>query len=334
MNFPDARQGGGQATLARGCALFFAGLTALGLSGGGAAGLNLWWVDARLLPAALASAGLAGAAALLGAFAWRPCMGARRGRLTRWAVGGLLGLTALNALGFWGLLARGDIRTPNWIPASLLWHGMLWLVWRQLRPPAGTNRAPGRPAGVAATALACALLFPLVQAVCFGLTSYRRPADVAVVFGARVYADGRLSDAVADRVRTAVALYHSGAVRRLVMSGGPGDGAVHETEAMTRQAVAWGVPAAAITQDRAGLNTAATVRNTAAGFRGAAGLRPRVLAVSEYYHLPRIKQCYRAAGVEVFTVPARPRQRARYLALRSVLREIPGFWWYAVRRPG
>jgi len=76
---------------------------------------------------------------------------------------------------------------------------------------------------------------------CFGKTDYRRDADVAVVLGARVYADGHLSDALADRVRTACQLYRSGLVKKLLFSGGPGEGAVHETEGMKRMALQLGV---------------------------------------------------------------------------------------------
>ena len=61
-----------------------------------------------------------------------------------------------------------------------------------------------------AVAFACLAIFPLAQMFFFGKTDYRRPADAAVVLGARVYADGRLSDALADRVRTACQLYRDG----------------------------------------------------------------------------------------------------------------------------
>ena len=110
---------------------------------------------------------------------------------------------------------------------------------------------------------------------------------------------------------------------RLVFSGGPGDGPVHETEAMRAMALRLGVPPTAIALDRAGLNTEATVRNTTA-----LATHGRVLAVSEFYHLPRIKLAYQRAGCEVFTVPARPTHWLQAWPLRSVLREIPAFWAY------
>src|SRR5205085_2927019 len=69
---------------------------------------------------------------------------------------------------------------------------------------------------VITVAFACLLAFPLAQIFCFGKTDYRRPADVTVVLGARVYSDGRPSDALADRVRTACALYRDGLTHKLL----------------------------------------------------------------------------------------------------------------------
>jgi vancomycin permeability regulator SanA len=160
---------------------------------------------------------------------------------------------------------------------------------------------------------------------CFGKTDYRRKADVAVVFGARAYASGRPSDALSDRVRTGCALYLEGLVPKLLFSGGPGDGEVHETEAMRRLAESLGVKPEDIILDLEGLSTDATVRNTVPLFRSE-GL-PRVLAVSHFYHLPRIKMRYRREGWEVFTVPAKERYTLRkqpYL----MAREVAALWVY------
>jgi uncharacterized SAM-binding protein YcdF (DUF218 family) len=227
---------------------------------------------------------------------------------------------ALNALTVAWLFLNGSVAVGFPLPASVLFGAGLVVILGQLGSPAAGST--DRPT-LAVTWLGCFLLFPLVQVLCFGRTDYRRPADAAVVFGARVYADGRLSDAVGDRVRTAVELYRQGWVRELVMSGGPGDGAIHETAAMRAEAIRSGVPAAAIRCDLNGLSTAHTVRNTAGEFVGR-----RLLAVSEYYHLPRIKLAYARAGVDVFTVPAAARDWRRTWDLRSVLREVPAFWLY------
>ena len=53
----------------------------------------------------------------------------------------------------------------------------------------------------------------------------------------------------------------------------------------------------------------------------------RIVAVSQFYHLPRIKLAYRRAGWDVLTVPAKSTERTLY----QVAREVPAFWVYYVR---
>ncbi|MBI5232555.1 MAG: YdcF family protein [Coriobacteriales bacterium] len=176
--------------------------------------------------------------------------------------------------------------------------------------------------------LALVVAFPVMQMLFFGTTDYRRPADAAVILGARVMANGALSTAAEDRVRTGVDLYDAGLVRYLVMSGGVGESGVDETVAMRRRAMQLGVPASAIILDHTGVNTDATVANTTGLFR--ARDIERVLAVSQSWHLPRVKLAYLAAGWNVSTVPAttsRPITQTPYL----MLREIPAFWKYWAR---
>lgn len=317
---PSSEAGRG---LARGLALFLGGFILSGLAASlRAPGFdpNLWWIDLRALPLPVAVLVLSTVWAVLLTFALRPNAGWFRLWFSRWVLGGTLAILTLNAAVVLRLFIAGTVSASFPLPASLLFAAALAYVLRQLGRP---ETRPGDWRWLCAAALACVGLFPLLQVLCFGRTDYRRPADVAVVFGARVYADGRLSDAVGDRVRTAVELYRAGLVRELVMSGGPGDGAIHETEAMRAAAIRAGVPTESIRLDPAGLSTADTVRNTASQFAGR-----RVLAVSEFYHLPRIKLAYARAGLDVFTVPAKPQNWRRAWDLRSVFREVPAFWVY------
>jgi len=162
----------------------------------------------------------------------------------------------------------------------------------------------------------------------FGKTDYRRPADIAVVLGARVYADGRPSDALADRVRTACKLYHDGTVKKLLFSGGPGDGSIHETEGMKRMAIQLGVKPEDILLDPHGVNTQATVKNTEAIFQQLHA--SRVLVVSHFYHLPRIKLAYHRDGREVYTVPAKESYLLRQMPF-NMAREVAALWVYYFR---
>ncbi len=316
--------------MALGLGLMLVGGSAIHLAGG--FDFNLWLLDLRLLPARAADAlGLFGGG-LLVAWGIRPGAGPLRQAATI-ALAATFAVVALaNAVMFWSLLGRGLIHTRVPVPLSgilaAVFGGIVWIASgkREVLPD---RNAAWR---TAATALGIFAVFPVLQVFAFGHTDYRRAADVIIVPGARVYADGTLSMAVADRVRTASELYKSGWARHLVVSGGPGDGAVHETEAMRAYAIRLGVAPGDIESDRGGLNTAATVADTLPGLRFG-GRTQRALVVSEFYHLPRLKLAYQRAGVEVFTVPATPGHWLRYWPLRSILREIPGFWSYVVR-PG
>ena len=109
------------------------------------------------------------------------------------------------------------------------------------------------------------------------------------------------------------------------MSGGPGDGAIHETEAMKRLAAQLGVPAERIFTDLNGVDSRATVShtNTYATYLGA----QRILAISHFYHLPRIEFEFTRIGVDVLKAPA---EQSRVIPSipYSIAREIPAFWYY------
>jgi hypothetical protein len=77
-----------------------------------------------------------------------------------------------------------------------------------------------------------------------------------------------------------------------------------------------------------GMNTQATVCNTCRMF-DEHNLR-RILAVSHFYHLPRVKLTYQRYGREVCTVPAQETYRLTALPVYMV-REIVALWVYYVR---
>lgn len=320
--------------VARGLALFlgvFSLLNVVGELRQAGFDANAWWIDLRPLPVWVARLLLFGTALLLLAYALQPSCRRRRARITLAATAGLLGFATANAIGFQLLAARGTIAAGCPVAFSWLVVAALLTVsvalWR--RPLLGHDR----PKAAERTALAlgvaaCLLGFPLAQMLCFGLTDYRRPADAVVVFGARVYANGQASLALTDRVRTACGLYRDGLVGKVIVSGGCGDGVIHETETMRRLALQWGVAPDDILVDAKGVNTEATARQTSALFE-THGLG-RVLAVSHFYHLPRIKLAYQRCGREIYTVPAR---QSRPLARLPwyISREVAALWVYYLR---
>jgi vancomycin permeability regulator SanA len=327
--------------LPRGLALFLGGFALLNIFGNLRApgfDANLWWIDFRAMPTWLSNSLLLISAFCLISFALRPQQSASRRLLTIVCIG-LLGIVAaLNAIEFYILWIRGSIRAGIPIPFSLfVCAALAMILFARTAAVSETNRRKLERQSdrenrlllrVFAVCFACAAIFPFAQMLFFGKTDYRRPADIAVVLGARVYADGRPSDALADRVRTACNLYRNGTVKKLLFSGGPGDGSIHETEGMKRMALQLGVKPEDILLDAHGVNTQATVKNTEALFQQLHA--SRVLVVSHFYHLPRIKLAYHREGWEVYTVPAKESYLLRQMPY-NMAREVAALWVYYFR---
>lgn len=314
------------ALAARALALFLGGFSLLNLLGElrtPGFDANEWWIDLHLLPRYPARIFLVCSAVILLAHGIRPFTAGVLLRLLQLITGTLVLIVTLNIMVFAQLSARGGLYRVFPIPFSAFIAVALLLILLATCYP--------RPAPFWKTLpflLACLFIFPLLQMICFGKTDYRRHADAIVVFGARAYADGRPSQALADRTRTACELYREGYAPLLIFSGGPGDGAIHETESMRAYALSLGVPAEAIVLDYDGLNTDHTVDNTALLFRQYQV--HSALAVSHFYHLPRVKMTYRRAGLTVFTVPAR--EPWPLSSIRTLMtREIVALWAYYLR---
>jgi vancomycin permeability regulator SanA len=323
--------------VARGVALFF-GLFALcnlvGELRTPGFDQNIWWLDLRPLTASV-SAGLLGCVGLLLVWwALRPAAPAWRRWVTAAALVALAVVAVKNGVTFYRVWHEGLIDPRLGVPFSLVLAAVLALLAGAVAssaPAVSRDRRWTRlcTAMVLVAALgACGVLFPLAQQAFFGKTTYARPVQTAVVFGAQVHRDGHSSIVLADRVRTAAQLYQAGMAQRLIMSGGQGaDEPFNETSIMRSMAIGFGVPSSAISVDPAGVNTDATVRDTVPMLR--AGEDGAVAVVSDFFHLPRIKLAYQRAGVDVLTVPSRSRRIPQTTGL--VIREIPAFWVYYLR---
>jgi vancomycin permeability regulator SanA len=322
---------------ARVAALFLAIFTLIGLIGelrGRATDLSLWWVDIRDLAGIVRLPLLAVFAATLFLWAVRFAPGTR---LRRAMVGAcvLFALLATRDVArYVSVLGSGLVHASTPVPLSaVIAVGLALLAIAALRRRESEPVSRRRNAIALIAAAACwAFVFPLAQMLFFGTTDYRRPADAAVVFGARVYASGRPSPLLADRIATGVELYRTGLVGTLVMSGGDGVDGFNEALVMRDEAVAAGVAPTAILVDPAGNTTEATVDNTLALLvaRGPGSILPRLIAVSQAYHLPRIQLAYANGGIDVLTVPAQDPEPIREMPLLA-LREVPAFWAYFIR---
>ncbi len=316
---------------ARGLALFIGGFSLLNLFARFLStdfDLNIWWIDFRPAPAVVSYPLITLCAVFLLAYALKPQAGVWRRQVSFGLIALILTVVAWNIANYYALLVLHCFNTTVPVPLSLFVAAGLAVTGFAVHKNVSTGYSPGEILLAAATFATCVILFPLGQIMCFGNTDYREPADAIIVFGAKAYADGTPSDALADRVRTGCQLYNSGLAGKIVFSGGPGDGGVHETEAMRQFALGLGVPDEAIVLDRGGFNTRATVRNTTEIFRNMN--IGQVLAVSHFFHLPRIKMSYNHEGYDVLTVPA----EESYVLTKMpylVMREIAAFWFYYMR---
>jgi vancomycin permeability regulator SanA len=321
----------------RGFAIFLASFTLIGLIGelrGRTTDASLWWIDLRDLPAAIRIGLLLALSALLLGWAIQRAPGHRVRRATAIACGLFALLAVRDGARFAGVVGSGLVHTSSPVPLSLLVAvGFLLMALAAIRASGG-GPAQTRRTGVAigAAVVVWGVVFPLAEMYFFGTTDYRREADAAVIFGARVYASGDPSPLLADRIRTGVELYRQGFVPTLVMSGGDGADGFNEAQVMRDRAVASGVDPAAILVDPIGVTTEATIANTSALLTARAdGAAPRrLIAVSQAYHLPRIQLAFATAGIDALTVPAADPQPIGEMPF-LVAREVPAFWVYYLR---
>ena len=288
---------------------------------------NGLWIDLGLLPTSLANVLLFVSGVSLLACAVQVSLPDWQRNVTAVLLAIIFAAIVTNIVTFYRLQFSHRIISHLPVPLSLLFAvGIAFLIAALFIPE---WRASPLKLGRCAAACALALLaFPLAQMFFFGKTDYRRHADAIVVFGARTYANGQPSQALADRVRTACELYREGYAPKLILSGGPGDGAIDEPEAMRRMAVHEGVRDTDLILDSHGLNTHATVANTGLLFEKL-GIH-RVLAVSHFYHLPRVKLAYQHAALNVFTVPASEKYTLTKMPL-LMAREVVAYWSYFLK---
>ena len=125
------------------------------------------------------------------------------------------------------------------------------------------------------------------------------PRPVAMVFGAGVYPGGRLSPVLADRVLTAVDLYKTGKINKLLMTGDNSTLNYNEPWHMADFAIAQGVPEEAIAFDYAGRRTYDSCWRAKHVF----GLS-QVVLVTQRFHLPRAIYLCQSLGLDAVGVAA------------------------------
>ena len=136
---------------------------------------------------------------------------------------------------------------------------------------------------------------------------------VAIVFGAAVYGDGRLSSVLQDRMDTAIALYETGKVDKLLLSGDNRASHYNEPGAMMTYAIRKGVAAEDLQPDYAGLRTYDTCYRAKHIFQ-----LDHAILVTQAFHLPRALFTCRQLGLDA-------------TGTISDLRPYRGWRWYELR---
>jgi SanA protein len=122
---------------------------------------------------------------------------------------------------------------------------------------------------------------------------------VAIVLGAGYSPGGRLSSALADRMDTAISLYESGKVNKLLLTGDNRFVDYNEPAAMAAYAEARGVPNEDLVLDYAGRSTYDSCYRASAIFHV-----EQAILVTQAFHLPRALYICDLLGLETVGVVA------------------------------
>jgi vancomycin permeability regulator SanA len=148
--------------------------------------------------------------------------------------------------------------------------------------------------------------------------------DAVIVLGARIHPDGTPYPMLADRLRTAVALWRDGKARRILLSGdGSSSPGYDEVAVMRGYVLELGVPAAALLEDRAGMRTLDSMYRAKDVF----GIDSAVV-VSNPFHVARAVFLARQHGVDAVGVAAEHGESySQGTLLRNRGREVAARIW-------
>ena len=167
-------------------------------------------------------------------------------------------------------------------------------------------------------------------------TSIIFPDDIAtstigLIFGAGLDKDGSLSPMLEDRILAGVALYKSGKVNILMMTGDDGRRYSNEVDAMKKAAMEYGVPENRILVDPHGYRTYESCyrESKVYGFT-------KVIAVSQAFHLPRIVYLCENFGIKTEGVSADLHEYGGdtiFMNIREIGARLKAWWQAKITRP-
>jgi SanA protein len=155
---------------------------------------------------------------------------------------------------------------------------------------------------------------------------------IAIVFGAGLWRNGTATPILYDRVATAVDLFKTGKVEKILMSGDNRFVDYNEPAVMREVAISLGVPEDAIVLDYAGRRTYDTCYRAKEIF----GVTEAIL-VTQAFHLPRALYTCNRLGVESIGVNADRRTYRKYSMIvwnaRELLATVVAVWQVNVSHP-
>jgi uncharacterized SAM-binding protein YcdF (DUF218 family) len=181
-------------------------------------------------------------------------------------------------------------------------------------PKSKSKRSVGVILIIAAAALAyIAITYCSVSAQ--AVKDEARPVDVIVVFGAAEYA-GRPSPAFRARLDHALDIYRQGIAPFIITTGGKGDVKFTEGGVGRDYLVAAGVPDAKVIAETQSEDTSESAQRVATIMR--ANNMNTCVAVSDGYHIYRIKRMMMNQGMETYGSPRLGGNKTPFIFLREV----------------
>lgn len=148
------------------------------------------------------------------------------------------------------------------------------------------------------------------------------PVYTAIVLGASVRANGNLSQMLEDRVKSALALYKNGKVKRFLLSGDNGTKSYNEPKAMKEYLLKQGVPEDHIYLDYAGFDTYDSLYRANLVFNA-----QNAVVVTQQFHLPRALYIANTLGLNYYGYigDLQPYQRENTNKRRELLANVKAY---------
>lgn len=151
--------------------------------------------------------------------------------------------------------------------------------------------------------------------------------QTALVLGASITSKGALSPILKERADEAAALYRSGKVSKILVTGDDSTVAYNEVDPVGRYLEAQGIPQSDIFLDHAGFDTYSSIYRAKDVFDVSS-----MTIVSQPFHLPRAMYIARGLGIETYGVAAGTGGPYIYNDIREVPASLKAVYDLAIAR--